>query len=364
MAAKKKSALTKKQQKQIKKFAKKNPKVFIITVVVLALLVGLGIGGYLLYKHFHKLESGEVQIHFLELGNSNIGDATYIQVGDIDILIDAGSRKNSAKTIEDYLKSKMSDKKLEYVIATHAHEDHIAGFVGTSDYGGIFDHYAVDNLIQFARTDNTSALYVDYSTKVESLKNNGTKVYTADQCVDNPFKIAENITLKILDQKYYHEKSSTENNYSVCALLTQGNNNYLFTGDLEKSGEESLVEKNPFLPHCQLFKGGHHGSITSSNECLLEKIRPEVVCFCTCCGSEEYGSADLFPNQVVLDRIGIYTNKLYATGSIVDGEYKSLNGIITFICKKGSDYSIDCSNDNKILKDTDWFKKNRVWNGV
>ena len=82
----------------------------------------------------------DYQIHFLELGNWYTGDSTYVKYGDIDILIDAGSRKSSAATIKEYVDQFCTDGKLEYVIATHAHQDHIAGFVGNksgSSYSGI-----------------------------------------------------------------------------------------------------------------------------------------------------------------------------------------------------------------------------------
>lgn len=366
--ATKKQVLTKKQQKQIKKFAKKNPKVFIVFLVI-AIVAALGIGGYLLYKKATgghddppaPIESGEVQINFLELGNHSIGDSTFIKVGDVDILIDAGSKASSAATIESYMKTKMTDNVIEYVIATHAHEDHIAGFVGTNDYGGIFDHYKVGKLIQFSRTNSTSKLYSDYCKKVETLKANGTTVYTADQCIGHPFEIDNKITLEILDQKYYYEKASTENNYSVCCLLNQGSNHYLFTGDLELAGETSLVELNKDLPHCQLFKGGHHGSVTSSNDVLLDKITPETICICTCCGSEEYGDSALFPNQITIDRMKKHTDKIYVTASYQDKEYKPMNGNITFKCINGVDYEVHGSNNDLILKDTDWFKAHRTW---
>lgn len=367
--AKKKQVLTKKQQKQIKKFAKKNPKVFAIALVIFIVIAAIGVGAYVLYKksHEHKhepIESGEVQINFLELGNDRIGDSTFIQVGNVDILIDAGSRRSSAETIENFMKERMSDNKIEYVIATHAHEDHIAGFVGTTGknaYGGIFDHFDIGTLIQFDRADTTSTLYSEYCTKVETLKSKGTKVYKASECVKNPFTLDDKIYLEILDQKYYYEKSSTENNYSVCALLSQGDNHYLFTGDLEKSGEESLVAKNN-LPHCELFKGGHHGSETSNNDCLLDVITPDNICICTCCGSDEYASNPaLFPNQITIDRMAKHTDKIYVTASYQDKVYQPMNGNITFKCKNGVDYEIHGSNNDTILKDTDWFKAHRTW---
>jgi hypothetical protein len=80
-----------------------------------------------------------ITFNFVEQGNQYSGDCTYIKAGDNDILIDAGNRTSCASTIESYLEDSsrtnnyVSDGKLEYVIATHAHQDHIAGFVGVSD---------------------------------------------------------------------------------------------------------------------------------------------------------------------------------------------------------------------------------------
>ena len=96
--------------------------------------------------------SGELSIHFLELGNKYTGDCVYIKAGDTDILIDAGSRGNSADDIALYLEDYVTDNTLEYLIATHAHQDHIAGFVGTSTVPGIFDSFICDIIIDFPMT--------------------------------------------------------------------------------------------------------------------------------------------------------------------------------------------------------------------
>ncbi|MBQ8434340.1 MAG: bacterial Ig-like domain-containing protein, partial [Clostridia bacterium] len=75
------------------------------------------------------VDTTDLQIHFLELGNQRTGDCTYIKAGNTDILIDAGSYYDSTITISNYINQYVTDGILEYVIATHAHEDHIAGFV-------------------------------------------------------------------------------------------------------------------------------------------------------------------------------------------------------------------------------------------
>ena len=312
--------------------------------------------------------SGAIDINFLELGNKYTGDCTFIKAGDKDILIDAGSRQNSANTIADFIDTYCTDGTLEYVIATHAHQDHIAGFVGSNSAQGILKRYKIDTLIDFSLSNATSTIYNNYITLRDEKIASGDIAhhYTANECIQNNnkiFPLSEGVTMEILDQRFYRETSSDENNYSVCALFTQGNNNYLFTGDLEKEGEKSLVELND-LPEVELFKGGHHGSYTANTDTLLNTIKPKNVCICCCAGSDEYTSNpdNMFPAQDAVNRIAKHTDKVYVTTVVSDDEkgYKSMNGNINFHCSTGTEYTITGSNNSLILKDTDWFKNNRL----
>lgn len=319
-------------------------------------------------------DAGELSVHFLELGNKYAGDCTLIKTGDTEVLIDAGSRKGSAGTVVPYLKQYCTDGVLEYVIVTHAHEDHIAAFVGTKDAPGVFESFECGTIIDFPRTNSASQIYKDYVSERDKEVAAGAKRYTALQCwnqtdgAKRSYELSEGIEMEILYQKYYEQNSSDENNYSVCMLLTQGNERFLFTGDLEKEGEESLVACND-LPHCKLFKGGHHGSPTSSNEVLLEKIKPEYVCVCCCAGSPEYtqNSANTFPSQAMIDRVARYTANIFVTSLATDVDlaekkwgFASMNGNITVTSGKET-FTVTGSNNNLILKDTEWFKANRTW---
>lgn len=317
-------------------------------------------------------DSEGLDIYFLELGNKYTGDSTFIKAGNVDILIDAGSRQNSASTISSFVDQYCTDGILEYVIATHAHQDHIAGFVGSNKDEGILKHYKIDTLIDFALTNATSKIYSDYVTLRDEKIASGDIAhhYNADECVQGAnnakkiYTLSEGITMEILDQKFYHEKTDDENDYSVCAMFTQGNNHYLFTGDLEKKGEASLVELNN-LPEVELFKGGHHGSYTANTDTLLSVIKPKTVCICCCAGSDEYTKTpeNMFPAQAAVNRIAKYTDKVYVTTVVSDDDkgYQSMNGNINFHCEKGQEYTVTGSNNSIILKDTDWFKNNRTW---
>ena len=410
--------------------AKKHPKAFLTAAVLLAVFVAVcaclyffvfkdevdnflaglkkpgetdGTGTEIADGDLAEISSADLSIHFLELGVVNTGDCTLIKVGNTEVLIDAGAKKTSAPTqiMRDYVAKYCTDGVLEYVIATHAHEDHIAGFVGQEKGDtrtGFLYQYKIGTIIQFSQHKTTSGIYNDYVDAVEYCREKGTKVYDALECTEEKngakstyyLDEAQTISMNILYQEYYSKAASSgENNNSVCMLLTQEldggkENNYLFTGDLEKSGEESLVENNPALPHCVLFKGGHHGSSTSSNDILLSKITPENIAICCCAGTYEYADKptdeepenylNTFPTQEALDRMAKYTENIYVTSLGILGEdyssegVTSMNGDIVFYYGAGEgemqkSLKLWCSNNTTILKETAWFRENRTWNG-
>ena len=326
-----------------------------------------------------EISTAEFSIHFLELGNKYTGDCTLIDCGDTEVLIDAGSRNNSAPTINSYIEQYCDDGKLEYVIATHAHQDHIAGFVGNASGDsrtGVLYSFEVGTIIQFSGHNTNSNIYNNYVAATEyCTETYGTAVYEADDCWYErngaPKSISLNdsgtLTLNILYNYYYENTTSDENDYSVCTLLTyapegEEETHYLFTGDLEADGEERLVQNNE-LPKVELYKGGHHGSKTSSSEELLSVIQPKYVAVCCCAGSDEYtdNNDNMFPTQDFINRISAYTDKVYVTTMVDGGEegYTSMNGDIVFYLSQ-NELKLWCSNNSTLLKDTDWFKLNRV----
>ena len=321
----------------------------------------------------YVIQSGDLSIHFLELGNKYTGDCVYVNYGDIDILIDAGSRQSSALTIKAYVDNYIRDGKLEYVIATHAHQDHIAGFSSTRTVTGIFESYEIGTIIDFPKTNSNTVVYNNYKNYRDRTVEKGTVHYTALQCYNNEdgaqrvYDLGSGVKLEILYSCFYENQTGSENNYSVCMKIIQDENQYIFTGDLEMEGENRLVEYYDEhyggLGHCVLYKGGHHGSNTSSNEKLMEAISPEYVCVCSCAGSSEYRASpqNVFPSQGFVDRVAPYTDEVYITTLVADyasNEYTSLNGNIVFLVRGGG-IAVMCSNSSRKLKDTEWFLENR-----
>lgn len=368
-----------------KAIKKTNHPILIVIALILVAAIVFGIWYFFFYKKRQTpspIQTGDLSVTFFELGNKYVCDCTLIKVGDTEVLIDAGSKQNSAETLVPEIKKLCTDGKLEYVIATHAHEDHIGAFYSTQSRAGIFESFECGTIIDFPLTRkeySSASVYGRYldarRTEVEA----GAVHYTALQCwnqtdgAKRSYQLADDVTLNVLYHKYYEEYDSNktaENNYSVCVMITQGTYNYLFTGDLESEGEESLVDKND-LPHCKLFKGGHHGSSTSNTDLLLSAIQPETICICTCAGTPEYAktNAAAFPTQECIDRMAKYTDKIYVTSLATDVDWTkdkswsgavSLNGNITAV-SDGVKFEITGSKNSLILKETDWFKQNRIW---
>lgn len=342
------------------------------------------------------LEDDEMSFHFMMLGNDKAGDCVYIKAGETDILIDAGSRLNSVSSIQTYIDKYMEDDILEYVIITHSDQDHIDGFVRTSTKPSIFDLYECKTIIDFNLSNKelltdkgNPTLYGKYVSSRDEEVANGATHYTALDCYNQTngaqrvFEFSEQMSMEILYNYYYDHTSSDENNYSVCVMFKHNDKNFLFTGDLEEEGEEYLVQYNT-LPRVELFKAGHHGSPTSSNDCLLSVIQPKISVACCCAGSVEYtqNSANTFPSQAYIDRIAPYTNKVFVPVYIKtkfnqdknkyvnDGEFIELNGNVMV---RSLSESVDengnpveprvvyvGSNNSLKLKDTEWFKNNRI----
>lgn len=334
------------------------------------------------------IKNQEMSIHFLELGNVYTGDCTLIDIGNTEILVDAGSKSSSVSQIKNYLDQYIEDGTIEYVIVTHAHEDHIAGFSTSKNVNSLFDLYDVENIIQFAKTNKTASnkLYSNFlreeSDLADRMTNKGKHLnkWTALDCINETnsakrvFDITENIKLEILYQEYYEKTAKTENNYSVCFQLIQNEENYyMFTGDLEKEGEISLVNENKaggknegLLHEVQLYKAGHHGSKTSSSDEFLSVIKPKNVCVCCCAGSSEYTTKNenQFPTQDFVNRVAPYTDNVFVTTLCIDykkGSYQSFNGNICVYYNSEENKIVVCCSNNAIkLKDTDWFAQNRT----
>lgn len=373
--------------------------VFLILLIVGALSVGL----WFLYQTIHQEKEtsstsktapatsrsivgnvAPLDIYLMELGNAHTGDSIYVKAGENDILIDAGSATNSASTIEAFIDQHCTDKKLEYVVATHAHDDHISCFPGND---GIFAHYDCRTIIDFPKyspkkdpTKLTTTLGKYVAARDAEVSGGtafGSEHFTALECYNAAssgtrgahriYTLGENLTMEILYNPYYEKadsNTSAENNYSVSLQFIQGNNHYLFLGDAEEDAEDQIVAKNA-LTHCVFYKADHHGSKTSTGPALMKAITPTWVGVSCCAGNYEYSQKTFdytFPCQRTINTLAKFTDKIMVTtlGSPNNlTTFSSYNGVL-HVQGNGpdeKDVTMKGSNNDTFFKDSAWFKE-------
>ena len=198
-----------------------------------------------------EIQDGEkLQIWFLDVGQA---DSILIQNGDANMLIDAGNNEDGKKLVS-YFQS-LGIESFQYVIGTHAHEDHIGGM------DDIIDNFDIDTFYMPDAITTTAT----FESVLDSLEAKNIAFQTPS--IDSIFKLG-NATIDVL---YVGTDDSDLNNTSIVLKLTYGNTSILFMGDAEKE-VETIIEKKDIS--ADVLKVGHHGSNTSSSKIFLEKVNP------------------------------------------------------------------------------------------
>lgn len=103
------------------------------------------------------------------------------------------------------------------------------------------------------------------------------------------------------------KQNDSKNNQSLVLYVKIGEDNWLFTGDIEKEAEEQLIRDYPNL-RADYLKVAHHGSQTSSTQAFIELVQPQVALISA-------GKNNTFghPNQEVLERLANEDITIYST---------------------------------------------------
>lgn len=197
----------------------------------------------------------EGKIHFINTGNS---DAILIENNGYFAMIDTGDTDDDAK-VKSYLE-KQGVKRLEYLVLTHYHADHIGG---TDTL--ITDFEVGTTLVPNGDAD--TQVYRDYIT---ALSNKG--LQPSVPLESSIFNLGS-ATLT-----FYNTAggNSNENNNSLVVLYENGEDRALFTGDAEAEVESKLS-----VGDIELLKVGHHGSKTSSSISFINQLQPEYAVILT-----------------------------------------------------------------------------------
>ena len=200
----------------------------------------------------------QMTIHYIDVGQ---GDCILIQVNNKNLLIDSGPSSNR-KSLLDYLEN-LNIKKLDYIIATHPHEDHIGNMDTIIRRYNIGSFYSPKVTHPSTTFENMISSLVDKNLKINILNRGVTGINLGENTSVSVYSPLENLY------------SDNLNDYSPIIKITFLNNSFLFTGDAEISTENTVLSQNENLK-CDILKIGHHGSSTSTSPDFITAVNPSV----------------------------------------------------------------------------------------
>lgn len=250
-----------------------------------------------------------LDVHFIDVGQ---GDCTLFISDGMSMLIDSGEAEYSdtvIKTVSDY-----GVTSLDYVVATHAHSDHIGAMAD------VIAEIDVKNII-ISEPCEDSSLTDTYGRFIDAMENSDAEIILAKP--DYTFTLGK-AECTILAP--FNADSSNENNNSVVMLITAGETSVLMTGDAEKAVEKQITEKYPYLD-TDILSVGHHGSSTSSSDSFVKQITPDLGII-SCGLNNKYNH----PSKKTVETLDSYDIKYYRT---------DISGTVSLYCTESGYYTIE-----------------------
>ena len=198
----------------------------------------------------------DLEVHFIDVGQADaallISDGHYM-------LIDGGNVEDSS-LIYSYL-NKLNISYLDYIIGTHAHEDHMGGLSGALQKAEVENVYV-------PKTESDAKFYQSFKDKIMA-----EGVTPINPTSGASFDLGS-CSVQLFCPKY--ESTDDLNNTSIMAKVVCGNTSFLFTGDAETDEEYDILNQGYDLS-ATVLKAGHHGADTSSSYTFLRAIMPKYV---------------------------------------------------------------------------------------
>lgn len=203
------------------------------------------------------VSEGNLNIFFIDVGQ---GDAALITDGEHNVLIDAGDITSKA-IVETFLVEAEVDK-LDVVIASHAHSDHIG------EMAAILNRFETGKVYLPSMSDKVIPTTVCFNNMLDAIEDNNIE---SELLVKGDNFTVGDIEFEVLSPSKLYDDL---NNTSLVLRVSYFNTSFLFCGDAEELVENDILENDLYLSS-DLIKIGHHGSNTSSSQKFLNKVSPD-----------------------------------------------------------------------------------------
>ncbi len=267
-------------------------------------------------KPVSSTADGDLVVHYIDVGQ---GDCSLIVSNDKTVLIDCGEEDRATGVIS-YLRA-LGIKKIDYVIATHPHTDHMGGMYH------ILDAFQIGTVLMPELPDDMipNSINMERMLDVIERKDINAEYAVAGDVLD----VGSGGKLEIIAP--VHNDYEDLNNYSVVTKLVHGVNTFLFTGDIERAAENDILNSRKDI-RAKVLKISHHGSTSSSISPFLRQVNPQYAVICV--GKDNsYGH----PKQEILDRLAEVNAQVITTAEYGDIAFVSDGDDISIMVEKNSE---------------------------
>ena len=229
-----------------------------------------------------KEDSGTLTVTFIDVGQ---GDSTLIELPDNTVMLIDGGTSDYGQTVVKTLQIR-NIKKIDYMIGTHPHADHI---------GGLPEVTASFNVTQYIEPLlNGIAVPDTYCVKHLSSVLNQKRIPVISASYGDVIASGGNWNVQVLSPRK-DALFEDMNDYSLIIRISYGETAFLFTGDAGYSAELEILDENL---RCDVLKVGHHGSFGSTCSAFLKEAEPSVAVI-----SVGKDNENKLPNDYVVDRL-------------------------------------------------------------
>ncbi len=233
--------------------------------------------------------SGKLSAHFINVGQ---GDSILLQLpNNQTMLVDAGQNEASL-TVVSYLQNQ-GIKKIDYLVATHPHADHIGGM------DTVIQAFEIGKVYMPRVTTTTE----NFESVLRSLQAKGLKITPAKAGLT----VIDQGGLKINFLAPCSSGYEDLNNWSAVLKVQFRNSSFLLTSDAQSESEQEMLASGANLK-ADVLKVGHHGSYSSTTPTFLKAVSPKYAVISVGAGND-YGH----PHQETLAKLVNAGVKVYRT---------------------------------------------------
>lgn len=252
-----------------------------------------------------------LEVYFLDVGQ---GDSIFLRSPNGKTMLVDTSESKYYDVIDSFLKAQ-GVTKLDAVVATHPHSDHIGGMAK------LIKNYDI-GVFYISPVEHTTSTYENMISAIEDRNVETVAVY-ADEM--STVEWDKDVNVRVLSP--FTDQDYDLNNWSIVLNIAYGNTSVLLTGDAEEPAETVMLKKLPAeYFKATVLKLGHHGSSTSTSAAFWAAVTPEAVAIEVGEGND-YGH----PHRETLEMLAKWGGPVYRT---------DLNGTIHFTLD-GKGYTVE-----------------------